>query len=547
MQKPSCRRSATPWQRLLQPDEPAAARRHRRRARCSAGGPPPGPLAHRGLAREARRTCPTACAKLLWVGAPLGADAADPGRGRRPAARDRDCRRDIVDVAVQLIGLLLLIRVVVYVLRVSLGARARIKGWGTPITLRGLGLPVAAPARLGRRRSSRVLDGIGINAGKTRISVWSVMKLLVTVSLFVLARACGSRAGSSGACSSSTASRRTCASASPSSCRRSWSACRCWSGLNAAGLDLTTLNVLTGAIGIGLGFGLQSIAANFVSGFVLLMDRSIKPGDVISFTGTTGTTTEGFGWVEELRGRYVVVRDRDGVETLVPNQHLITNPVINWSYTDPRVRLKLPVRVSYKDDPELAMRLLLQATEGHPRIIREPAPVARLMGVRRPRHRARAALLDSGPAGRRQQRALRRESRASGGCSRTTASRSRSRSARSASRWRTRRAGAPAPATRRLRPCRSRSPNSLSIPDELLEFRAVRASGPGRPERQQGLERDRTALRLSAAWDALWPTARARLQRLAGRRMTDAGHDRDRRAAPALAGAEPRRRARAAA
>jgi small-conductance mechanosensitive channel len=150
-------------------------------------------------------------------------------------------------------------------------------------------------------------------------------------------------------------------------------------GLNAAGLDLTTLNVLTGAIGIGLGFGLQSIAANFVSGFVLLMDRSIKPGDVISFTGMPGTATEGFGWVEELRGRYVVVRDRDGVETLVPNQNLITNPVINWSYTDPRVRLKLPVRISYRDDPELAMKLLIQATVEHPRIIHEPGPVARLM------------------------------------------------------------------------------------------------------------------------------------------------------------------------
>jgi small-conductance mechanosensitive channel len=113
---------------------------------------------------------------------------------------------------------------------------------------------------------------------------------------------------------------------------------------------------------------------------VLLMDRSIKPGDVISFTGTTGTSTEGFGWVQELRGRYVVVRDRDGVETLVPNQHLITNPVINWSYTDPRVRLKLPVRVSYKDDPETALAVLLQAAEGQPRILRDPAPVSRLMG-----------------------------------------------------------------------------------------------------------------------------------------------------------------------
>jgi small-conductance mechanosensitive channel len=218
-----------------------------------------------------------------------------------------------------------------------------------------------------------------MQAGKTRISVWSVMKLLVTVSVFVLLALWVSR----------WLERRVLKLDALAPTMRIGIAkfvqaflvgISVLVGLNAAGLDLTTLNVLTGAIGIGLGFGLQSIAANFVSGFVLLMDRSIKPGDVISFTGTTGTTTEGFGWVEELRGRYVVVRDRDGVETLVPNQHLITNPVINWSYTDPRVRLKLPVRVSYRDDPEVAMKLLLHATDGHPRILHEPAPVARLMG-----------------------------------------------------------------------------------------------------------------------------------------------------------------------
>jgi small-conductance mechanosensitive channel len=284
----------------------------------------------------------------------------------------------MVDVAVQLVGLLLLIRVVVYVVRVSLGTRARLKGWGVPITtviwvflalhVLGWGDEVIA-----------FLDGIGINAGKTRVSVWSVLKLLVTVSVFVIVALWVSR----------WLERRVLKVDALAPTMRIGIAkflqaflvgVSVLVGLNAAGLDLTTLNVLTGAVGIGLGFGLQSIAANFVSGFVLLMDRSIKPGDVISFTGTTGTTTEGFGWVEELRGRYVVVRDRDGVETLVPNQHLITNPVINWSYTDPRVRLKLPVRVSYKDDPELAMKLLMQATEHHPRIIHEPAPVARLMG-----------------------------------------------------------------------------------------------------------------------------------------------------------------------
>jgi small-conductance mechanosensitive channel len=283
----------------------------------------------------------------------------------------------LVSTAVQLAALLFLVRFVVYVLRVSLGARARLKGWGTPIALviwvflslhlLGWGDSVIA-----------VLDGIGINAGKTRISVWSVAKLLVTVSLFVVAAMWASR----------WLERRVLKldALAPNMrigiakfMQAFLVALSVLVGLNAAGLDLTTLNVLTGAIGIGLGFGLQSIAANFVSGFVLLMDRSIKPGDVISFTGTTGTATEGFGWVEQLRGRYVVVRDRDGVASLVPNQHLITNPVINWSYADPRVRLKLPVRVSYKDDPELAMRLMLEATAGHPRIIQDPAPVARLM------------------------------------------------------------------------------------------------------------------------------------------------------------------------
>ena len=283
----------------------------------------------------------------------------------------------MVDVAVQLVGLLLLIRVAVYLIRVSLGARARVKGWGMPISailwvflslhVLGWGDSVIA-----------FLDGIGISAGKTRISVWSVMKLLVTVSVFVIAAMWASR----------WLERRVLRLDALAPTMRIGIAkflqaflvgLSVLVGLNAAGLDLTTLNVLTGAIGIGLGFGLQSIAANFVSGFVLLMDRSIKPGDVISFTGMPGTATEGFGWVEELRGRYVVVRDRDGVETLVPNQNLITNSVINWSYSDQRVRLRLPVMISYQDDPEVALELLIDAAREHPRILRDPGPVSRLM------------------------------------------------------------------------------------------------------------------------------------------------------------------------
>ena len=150
-------------------------------------------------------------------------------------------------------------------------------------------------------------------------------------------------------------------------------------GINASGVDLTVLGLIAGAIGLGLGFGLQAIASNFVSGFVLLLDKSIKPGDVISFTGTTGTSTENFGWVQELRGRYIVVRDRDGVETLVPNQNLITNSVINWSYSDQRVRIRLPVHISFQDDPEVALQVLIDAAANHPRILKDPGPVSRLM------------------------------------------------------------------------------------------------------------------------------------------------------------------------
>jgi small-conductance mechanosensitive channel len=222
------------------------------------------------------------------------------------------------------------------------------------------------------------LDSIGIAAGRSRVTVWSVLKLLFTLTLFVLVAAWISRWVDRRLKRLSTLAPSTRIGLAKFA-NAFLIGLSILMGLNAAGVDLTALTVLTGAIGLGLGFGLQSIAANFVSGFVLLMDRSIKPGDVISLSGQSGTSTENFGWVQELRGRYVVVRDRDGIEMLVPNQQLISNAVINWSYTDPRIRLKLPVRVSYRDDPELALQILLQACEGQRRVLRDPPPVSRLM------------------------------------------------------------------------------------------------------------------------------------------------------------------------
>ena len=145
--------------------------------------------------------------------------------------------------------------------------------------------------------------------------------------------------------------------------------------IDAVGIDLTTFAVFGGALGVGIGFGLQRITSNFISGFILVLDRSIKPGDVIS-VGTDGAK---YGWVQELRARYVVVRDRDGVERLIPNENLITSEVINWSYTDKNTRVRLPVSVSYDDDPEQAMALMVEAARASSRVIDEPAPVARLL------------------------------------------------------------------------------------------------------------------------------------------------------------------------
>jgi small-conductance mechanosensitive channel len=283
----------------------------------------------------------------------------------------------ILDAAARLIGAYVVVRILVLLFTASLGNKSWMQHWENRVTL-FIWLAIAAEYLGWLDPIIATLDSIGMAAGKSRITLWSVLKLLFTLTLFVLVAAWISRWVEQRLKKLSNLAPSTRIGIAKFA-NAFLIGISILMGLNAAGVDLTALTVLTGAIGLGLGFGLQSIAANFVSGFVLLMDRSIKPGDVISLSGQSGTSTENFGWVQELRGRYVVVRDRDGVEMLVPNQQLISNAVINWSYTDPRIRLKLPIRVSYKDDPELALRVLLAACEGQRRVLPEPAPVSRLM------------------------------------------------------------------------------------------------------------------------------------------------------------------------
>jgi small-conductance mechanosensitive channel len=288
-----------------------------------------------------------------------------------------------VALAAQLAGALALVRLLVYLLGVLLGPHSWVRTHDLPITV--VVWLIAALALLGWLDVvENTLNHIDLVPGRAQFSLWALLKGLVVVTAFLLVASLIARAIERHVMRLDQVAVSTRVGISKFT-NFLLIGLGILLGVNAAGVDVTTLNVLTGAIGLGLGFGLQSVASNFVSGFVLLMDKSIKPGDVISFatgsaTGAGASTSTGnFGWVQELRGRYVVVRDRDGVDTLVPNQNLITSPFINWSYSDQRVRLKLPVNVSYDDDPEIALQLLLQAAENHPRILRDPTPVSRLI------------------------------------------------------------------------------------------------------------------------------------------------------------------------
>ncbi|ATF17165.1 mechanosensitive ion channel family protein [Phaeobacter gallaeciensis] len=146
-------------------------------------------------------------------------------------------------------------------------------------------------------------------------------------------------------------------------------------GLKAIGIDLTGLAVLSGAIGVGLGFGLQKVVSNLVSGLIILLDKSIKPGDVISLGET-------FGWINSLGARYVSVVTRDGREYLIPNEDFITNEVVNWSHSDRFVRLDLKFGTAYNDDPHEVRRVAIEAAKGVDRILSggTRAPVCHIIG-----------------------------------------------------------------------------------------------------------------------------------------------------------------------
>jgi small-conductance mechanosensitive channel len=211
-----------------------------------------------------------------------------------------------------------------------------------------------------------VLDSAAIRFGTLRISLYTVVKSTVALAVLLslalyLAGLIESRIGTSRALSPTVQVLFT------KSLKIVLVTLAFLIAIVSVGIDLTALAVLGGAIGVGIGFGFQKIVSNLISGVILLIDRSIKPGDVISVSGT-------YGWVTALGGRYVSVVTRDGVEHLIPNELLISERVENWTHSSNRTRLKLDVGVHHSSNLPEVIAMCEEAALETDRVLKDPEP-----------------------------------------------------------------------------------------------------------------------------------------------------------------------------
>ncbi len=217
-----------------------------------------------------------------------------------------------------------------------------------------------------------ILDSAAVDIGTTRISLWLILQAIVLLSaLFFAARFIST---------TSARSIQKNEDISPSMrvlfikfLQLVLYGAAFFIGLKSIGIDLTGLAVLSGAIGVGLGFGLQKVVSNLVSGIIILLDKSIKPGDVISLGDT-------FGWINSLGARYVSVVTRNGKEYLIPNEDLITGQVVNWSFSNDFVRLDINFGTAYHDDPHKVRKIAIEAAKGCDRVISVKSPVCHIIG-----------------------------------------------------------------------------------------------------------------------------------------------------------------------
>jgi len=236
-------------------------------------------------------------------------------------------------------------------------------GAWTWITLRILGVTEQAVS---------LLDAIAISVGDFRLSAWVVIQAIFIVSVFFMIARFLTR--------QTTVRIQSNEDISPSMqvlvvkfMQVVLYGAAFFIGLRTVGFDLTGLAVLSGAIGVGLGFGLQKVVSNLVSGIIILLDKSIKPGDVISVGET-------FGWINSLGARYVSITTRDGREYLIPNEDLITTQVVNWSHSNDFVRLDIYFGTAYGDNPREVRKLAIEAAASADRVLDFRPPVCHIVG-----------------------------------------------------------------------------------------------------------------------------------------------------------------------
>jgi small-conductance mechanosensitive channel len=214
------------------------------------------------------------------------------------------------------------------------------------------------------------LDDIGIDVGRTHISLFNAVWMVIVVIAVIVFGRLLSRIGRRAVRSMRGLDGTQRALGEKLMTVTVWSAAVVV-GIDAVGINLTTLTVFSGAFGLAVGFGLQKTFGNLIAGVILLMDRSIKPGDVIAVNDTKGST---FGVVSRIGVRAVTVTTRDEREILIPNEILMTTQVENWSHSSNVVGITIPVGVAYDSDLELAEKLLLDAALTVPRVLRDPEP-----------------------------------------------------------------------------------------------------------------------------------------------------------------------------
>jgi small-conductance mechanosensitive channel len=273
----------------------------------------------------------------------------------------------LLSVAIPLLSSLLVVRVAMYVLHHLFAPSSVLRTWERTITWAvWIGLALYLTGALTEILS--LMDAFAFRVGKQRISLLNVVQAIVSVAITVLialwagklleARVMGARA--------LDLNLRVVLS---KLIKTVLVVLAVLVALPAVGIDVTVLSVFSGAIGVGIGFGLQKIAANYLSGFALLLDRSVSLGALVTIDGY-------YGEVTRLTSRYLVLKGPDGTEAIIPNEHVITSMVINHSYTDRRVRIEVPIQVSYQSDVELALKVMEEAAREHPRVLADPAPMA---------------------------------------------------------------------------------------------------------------------------------------------------------------------------